>query len=237
MKRHCTGAVAMGTDFKDAGTRPGWEPKLGAGFGMVRAEPSLPAFAEMRGYWEALRKPDGLPLRADLDPRGLKNCLHQVLIAERVAPGLARMRLAGATFTDVMGMEVRGMPLSALFDPMARTPLEAVLNRVFAGREVATLLLEAERGLGRPALMAQLMLLPMVGDTGAVDLMLGCLLLRGTAGRTPRRFQILQARYDVIGAAPLSAPLMAPAPVEAAPVVRLQPRERVAGVPYLRVVK
>jgi hypothetical protein len=205
------------------------------GFGMAQAEPALPAFAEMRGYWEALRRPEGLPQRADLDPRGLRNCLHQALIAERVAPGLARMRLAGATFTDVMGMEVRGMPLSALFDPMARAGLEAVLNRVFAGHDMATLLLEAERGLGRPALTAQLMLLPMVGETGDVDLMLGCLVLRGTAGRTPRRFQILNVRYETIGAAPLAA--FEPGPAFAAPDVRLQPRERVADVPYLRVVK
>jgi hypothetical protein len=189
----------------------------------------------MRGYWEALRRPEGLPLRADLDPRGLKNCLHQALIAEKVAPGLARMRLAGAMFTDVMGMEVRGMPLSALFDPMARGPLEGVLNRIFAGKDVATLLLEAERGLGRPALTAQLMLLPMIGELGAVDLMLGCLVLRGTAGRTPRRFQILHVKYETIGAAPKAA--YDPAPSFAEPVVRLQPRERVSAVPYLRVVK
>jgi hypothetical protein len=215
----------METDMREIGPR--------TGFGMAQAEPGLPAFAEMRGYWEALRRPEGLPLRADLDPRGLKNCLHQTLIAERVAPGLARMRLAGAVFTDVMGMEVRGMPLSALFDPMARGPLEAVLNRVFAGAEVATLLLEAERGLGRPALTGQLMLLPMVGDLGEVDLMLGCLALRGTAGRTPRRFQILHARYETIGAAPKPAP--APA-APSATVLRLQPRERVADVPYLRLV-
>jgi hypothetical protein len=223
-KALCWGWV-MGTDIREVENR--------AGFGMAQAEPGLPAFAEMRGYWEALRRPDGLPLRADLDPRGLKNCLHQALIAERVAPGLARMRLAGATFTDVMGMEVRGMPLSALFDPMARAPLEAVLNRVFSGGELATLLLEAERGLGRPALTAQLMLLPMVGDTGEVDLMLGCLVLRGTAGRTPRRFQILHAKYETIGA----APKVAHEPVPLAELARLQPRERVADVPYLRLVK
>ncbi len=208
---------------------------------MAQAEPALAGFAEMRGYWEALRRPGGLPLRADLDPRGLKNCLHQALIAERVAPGLARMRLAGAIFTDVMGMEVRGMPLSALFDPMARDALETVLNRVFAGQEAAVLLLEAERGLGRPALTAQLMLLPMVGETGVVDLLLGCLVLRGTAGRTPRRFQILNVKYETIGAGP--KPAYDPVAVHAEAqlgdevIVRLQPRERVATAPYLRVVK
>ncbi len=105
-----------------------------------------------------------------------------------------------------------------------------VAGRVFAGKDVVTLLLEAERGLGRPALTAQLMLLPMVGDQGLVDLMLGCLVLRGAAGRTPRRFHILDATYERIGAAPRVAhePALTVVPVAHA--------ER-APVPYLRLVK
>ena len=197
---------------------------------------TLPAFAEMRGYWEALRSPQGLPRRADLDPRGLKNCLHQTLIAEQVAPGLARLRLAGATLTDVMGMEVRGMPLSALFDPMARAMLETALRRVFAGDVAVTLLLEAERGLGRPALTGQLMLLPMVGDLDTVDLALGCLVLRGIAGRTPRRFQIMHARYETVAQATL-APYQPMRSVADASGAVETPAEKRATMPYLRLVK
>ena len=224
----------MGIDLGDIGNKPGKESAR------IVLQP-IPAFAEIRGYWEALRKSDALPFRADLDPRGLKNCLHQTLIAEQVAPGLARLRLAGAVFTDVMGMEVRGMPVSALFDPMARPALETVISRVFAGNVTATLLLEAERGLGRPALTAQLLLLPMLGETAKVELMLGCLVLRGTAGRTPRRFQIQHAKYEAIGAAPLApyVPLRnfsdAPAAYEAPARKTFAHTE--TGVPYLRVVK
>lgn len=190
-------------------------------------------FAEMRGYWEALRNGDSLPKRADLDPRGLKHCLHQTMIAEKIAPGLARVRLAGAIYTDLMGMELRGMPLSALFDPMARKTLETALEEVFAGKTALTLLLEAERGLGRPALTAQFMLLPMVGELGMVDLVLGGMILRGTAGRTPRRFQILNIRREPIGAVPaVTRPFTFAAPnaayAEAAPL---------PNAPYLRVVK
>ncbi len=195
-----------------------------------RNDQPVACFAELRGYWEALRSGNRLPRRADLDPRGLKGCLHQTMIAEQIAPGLARLRLAGSVFTDIMGMEVRGMPLSALFDPMARAPLEAILREVFAGQTAATLLLEAERGLGRPALTAQLLLLPMLGEFGEVDLILGALALRGLAGRTPRRFSILHVRREA-----LSDPQpVAKTPVFAVPLTTMPPA---AAVPYLRLVK
>jgi hypothetical protein len=193
-------------------------------------------FAETRGYWEALRAGGQLPRRSDLDPRGLKYSLHQTLIAEQIAPGLARVRLAGAAFTDVMGMELRGMPLSALFDPMARTSLESVLAEVFSGEVAVTLLLEAARGLGRPALTAQLLLLPMVSDQGGVDLVLGSMVLRGTAGRAPRRFHILNVQRETLmteATVPETAKMFA----FAAPQVAYQTAMPVAKAPYLRVVK
>lgn len=196
----------------------------------------MAAFAEMRGYWEALRQGGTLPRRADLDPRGLKYCLHQTLIAEQIAPGLARVRLAGATFTDLMGMELRGMPLSALFDPMARHALEEVLAEVFSGKSAVTLLLEAERGLGRPALTGQMMLLPMLGDHDAVDLLLGGMFLRGTAGRTPRRFHILNVKREPLRQEP-AVPVLARAFAFAEPHSAYEHADPVAKAPWLRVVK
>ncbi|MFM2389380.1 MAG: hypothetical protein RLZZ437_935 [Pseudomonadota bacterium] len=201
---------------------------------------AIAPFAELRGYWEALRPSGGLPRRADLDPRGLKYCLHQTVIAEQIAPGLARVRLAGATFTDLMGMELRGMPLSALFDPMARAELETALTKVFTGKTAVTLRMEAERGLGRPALMGQMLLLPMRGETDAPDLLLGCLVLRGTAGRTPRRFHILRTTCEALDQ---TAPLVPPEVARRIPVFAEEtvpfrhPETRPSAVPYLRVVK
>jgi hypothetical protein len=189
-------------------------------------------FATLRGYWEALRIGQTLPHRAAIDPRGLGTCLHQVMIAEQIAPGLARLRLAGSVFTDVMGMEVRGMPLSALFEPMARAGLEAHLAEVFAGRTAVTLDLVAERGLGRPALTGQLLLLPLIGDEGVVDLAIGCLALHGVPGRTPRRFHVagVQRENLITGLAEQTPSAQIMAFAEAA--VRFQPKGS-----YLRVVK
>lgn len=153
--------------------------------------------ATLRAYWEALRDGPTLPRRAQIDPRGLATTLHQMMIAEEIAPGLARLRIAGTLYADTMGMDVRGMPLSALFDTMARPALERVLHDVFAGNTAATLLLKAERGLGRPALQGQLLLLPLADD-GPTRLMIGCLALQGQTGRTPRRFNILHVTRETL---------------------------------------
>jgi hypothetical protein len=166
--------------------------------GPGRRAVAVTALATLRAYWEALRDGPRLPQRAQIDPRGLATTLHQMMIAEEIAPGLARLRIAGTLYADTMGMDVRGMPMSALFDTMARPALERVLRDVFDGNTAATLLLETERGLGRPALQGQLLLLPLADD-GPTRLMIGCLALHGQTGRTPRRFAIRHVTREVLG--------------------------------------
>ena len=73
--------------------------------------------AEVRGYWEGLRKGSDLPRRDEIDPRGIVGALENTFLLERVAPGVARFRLAGMQLHDLMGMDVRGMPLTALIGP------------------------------------------------------------------------------------------------------------------------
>ena len=93
-----------------------------------------PQFAQMEGYWQALR-PDGgeLPRRADFDPRGIADLLEHTLLLERIAPGQVRIRLAGMAVCDLLGMDVRGMPLSALLVTAARPALGAHMERVLEG--------------------------------------------------------------------------------------------------------
>jgi hypothetical protein len=148
---------------------------------------------EVRAYWDALRDDQDLPRREQINPRGMAGALHQVFMVELVAPGVARFRLAGMEISDLMGMEVRGMPLSALFDPAARADLAALIEKVAMSRMIVELDLEAERSLGRPALRARLILLPLKGTDGEADLILGCLACDGQIGRAPRRFVISRA--------------------------------------------
>jgi hypothetical protein len=167
-----------------------------------------PEFAQLRAYWEGLRRGDGLPRRADIDPRGIAQLLETALLVERIAPGEARVRLAGMVLSDLLGMDLRGMPLSALILDPSRERFAAALERVFAGPAAGTFDFEAERGLGRPALSVALMLLPVAGQSGQTDRALGVMVLTGRIGRAPRRLALARSRID-----PLAEPVPAPAPV------------------------
>jgi hypothetical protein len=152
------------------------------------------ALAEVTAYWTALSdRAGGVPARAAVDPRGIAGALGATFLAERVAPGVARFRLAGTGVSAVMGMEVHGMPLLTLFTPDTRREAAEAFERVFASPATAILRLEAERGFARPALSGRLGLFPLTGRQGAVDMALGVLALDGPVGRAPRRFAVASA--------------------------------------------
>lgn len=146
--------------------------------------------AEVRAYWEGLRQGSDLPRRDEIDPRGIAGALENTFLLERVAPGIARFRLAGMQLHDLMGMDVRGMPLSSLIEPQGRNRLAEALDGVFAGPGVLEIWLEGERGIGRPTLEARMLVLPLLAASGEVGLAIGCLALNGALGRAPRRFAI-----------------------------------------------
>lgn len=181
-------------------------------FGKGRAAPvqGFGAIQSVRAYWEALRNGAALPRRDQIDPRGIADALEHVFLIERIAPGLARFRLAGMHVNEIMGVDVRGMPFSTVFDPAARTRISEALEPVFAGPAVLELWLEAERGIGKPALEARMIMLPLLGSTGEPGLALGCLASLGTIGRIPRRFAVSGMLREPLGK-PDPAPLAAPA--------------------------
>jgi hypothetical protein len=156
----------------------------------------------VRGYWEALRRGGAIALRADVDPRGMANCLEHVFLAERIAPGQARFRLAGMHFSDLMGMDMRGMPLSALFDPATRARVAQALEQMYADQSVLEIGVEAERGLGRKALAGRMLLLPVQGNAREPALVLGCFATHGTIGRAPRRFAMTGVMHESLRVTP-----------------------------------
>lgn len=173
-------------------------------FGKDRSQRGLGAATEpavlktVRAYWDGLRENGALPSRDMIDPRGLSSALEQVFLLERIAPGHARFRLAGNLFHDLMGMDVRGMPFSAPFEPAARQRLQSLLDEVFGGPQALHLTLEAERGIGRPALAARVLLLPLRRRPDEPLTALGILAQDGTIGRAPRRFHIATARLEAM---------------------------------------
>lgn len=192
-----------------------------------------PRLAQVEAYWTALCRDGRLPARARIDPRGIEAALEHAFIAERIAPGAMRLRVGGTHLSDLLGMEVRGMPFSALFLPAARQALSALVAALFDRPALCRLRLHGPAGTGQPALQAHALLLPLHGEGGAVNRALGCLIGEGPIGRRPRRFAI--TGHEILPAPPEMRPPAAPVPGLAAPVVPFRPAP--AGRPRLRLVQ
>ena len=170
------------------------------------------AAAMVEAYWQALRGTRLMPARSEVDPRRIEDALEHAFLLERIAPRHGRLRIAGRHLCDLAGTEVRGMPLSALFDATGRTALGEALEQVMDGPGLVTLDIAAPAGLGRAALEGRLLMFPLRSDLGDVSRVLGCLETTGAIGRPPRRLQVLATRVT-----PLVAEAGPPAPSEIAP--------------------
>ncbi|WP_287013773.1 PAS domain-containing protein [Actibacterium sp.] len=169
----------------------------------------FPLVNEVEAYWEGLRAGRVLPDRAEVDPRGLERALDHVFILERVAPGIVRFRVAGSHLAGLMGMEISGMPLSALFTAAARPALAAHVQRLFDGPQTLRLTLSGE---GAHGLYGTMLLLPLRSETGAIGRALGCLVTEGGGARAPCRLRIDAARVKPLPPLPgFVTPAPAPA--------------------------
>ncbi len=155
--------------------------------------------AELRAYWEGVRGHRLVPARSEIDPRGIERALEFSFVLERVAPGMGRFRLAGMHLNDLMGMEVRGMPLTAFFTASARKAVADASEAAFREPAIVEADLISEAGIGRPVLNARLMLLPLRSDLGDITRALGCLVAEGAVCRVPRRFEIESIRVQSLG--------------------------------------
>lgn len=170
-----------------------------------RAGPSLSPIRQAEAYWTALRaekSQGGVPFRSDIDPRGLENILEYSFILERIAPGIARFRLAGNHLNEVAGMEVRGMPLTSFFSLQSRAEISATLEHIFDTPAVAELRLSREKRFGRAAFEARMLLLPLKSDFGDVSRVLGVLVADGTLGKGTIRFDIEGSELRALSGAP-----------------------------------
>ncbi|MGC1505749.1 MAG: PAS domain-containing protein [Sulfitobacter sp.] len=211
------------------------------------------AIAQIEAYWEAIRGTRLIPKRSDIDPRGIEQALEYAFILERIAPGIARLRIAGSHLSDFMGMEVRGMPLTSFFTPAARPDVSELLEVVFQTPAISTLRLMSPASGTRPALEARMILLPLKSDLGDVSRVLGGFVSKGEMGPAPRRFEILTKEVLHISAGRQPAPATAPAskptqysptiPERRTPVGAAEDQRTYVGKsgkerpPYLRLVK
>ncbi|KRS14779.1 hypothetical protein XM53_00790 [Roseovarius atlanticus] len=205
----------------------------------ARVEADLQKFVS---YWSGMRRGGDVPLRTEIDPRGIESLLSNAFIAEKVAPGIARLRIAGTHLSDVMGMEVRGMPLSALIAPEDRGQLADALVDLFERPATLRLDLTAPGGIRRAAMAATLVVLPLRSDLGDISRALGCFVTSGPIGSTPRRFKVVACKVTPLdltdatatGFREEQARLAPPAPKarHERPAPLSHPSER----PYLRLV-
>jgi hypothetical protein len=169
---------------------------------LAQAEARYPAVALTLRHWDSLRAGRAMPTRGEIDPRALSRALEFLFIAEPVAPGVARMRLAGQHLSLLLGMEPRGMPLCALFTASARDELAAAIEQITRNAIRVLLPVRSESGLGRPALEGLLALMPLgQPTTGQPVRILGVLQTRGAIGRAPRKLG-LSGPVERLGASP-----------------------------------
>lgn len=161
---------------------------------LAQAEARHAPVARTLHHWDRLRGTRALPGRDEIDPSELADALEYLFIAEPVAPGVARLRLAGQHLSLLLGMEPRGMPLCALFDAPARDAIAQALDQTVRHGLRALMPLGASGGIGRPPLDGMMALMPMgpaAWESGNQPArLLGALHMRGTIGRAPRRLSL-----------------------------------------------
>jgi hypothetical protein len=127
-----------------------------------------PALRSVIGYWDSLRGMHLVPSRMALDPAQMRPHLQNAAILEAPRPGTVRVRLAGARINALMGMEVRGMPLRALFDLADRGRVTVAAEQALADPSVLIVdaIAPAPRyGLSHAReLRTQIAILPMVDN-------------------------------------------------------------------------
>ncbi|MFK7755161.1 MAG: PAS domain-containing protein [Sedimentitalea sp.] len=214
---------------------------------------NLSPLRQAEAYWSALRNGEDMPRRSQIDPRGLQNILEYTFILERVAPSIARFRLAGAHICAITGFEVRGMPITACFTPSGRNQFSAILKDMFDQPNIAEITLIGQPYGQKSTLEARMILLPMRNDQGDVNRALGVVVAQGPrmARNVPCRFDVQSATQRPVSRGPLQQikpPEVVPTPAK--PVLAPPPPPESAkletpyalasipkSVPYLRLVK
>lgn len=148
------------------------------------------ALQEMKSYWSKLPRFSGVPKRSDVDPSAMGTLLEDSFILERVAPGVARVRVAGQNVAKLIGVEPRGLPITSFFLPKARSAISGHIEVAFNGPNIVELSLEAPKGRGQPKLDGKMLLLPLRDDQGDVTRVIGVFVMSGRRGVGTRRFEL-----------------------------------------------
>lgn len=123
-------------------------------------------------YWRARRGGRAAPRRVDIDVADFPALAPQVFIAELLAGGDVRFRLAGEAVAALAGRPLRGESLLALWIPEHRGRVSRLLAGALGRAEPLVVLgagEDADGGQGR----VELLCAPLIGPLGALDRFLG----------------------------------------------------------------
>ena len=148
-------------------------------------------FATLDAHWSDLADGRIMPHRDEVDPRVLEPVLESIFLLEKIAPGHARFRIAGQGLCNLLDMDLRGMPFSALFTPAARDAVQEGLSTLFDEPARCELVLQGQRRGMRGRMAGQILLLPLRDRAGEVTRAIGCLSSSGPEVPAPQRFDLV----------------------------------------------
>ncbi len=151
------------------------------------------ALDRMEDYWNSLRQGQTVPYRSDVDPRAVHQMLRNAFILQRLAPGLAKLRVSCSTLTDLQGIDMRGMPIRTIISEESREEFRDILDQVFTAPAVARLELTTSRGFRMTGKRASVLLMPLRSDSGAIDRVLGAISVVGAGRKGPTRFDLTES--------------------------------------------
>ena len=145
---------------------------------------------EIERYWQQLRGSFLLPQSGNLKAEDLKPYLSNIFIADKIAPGLVQIKTAGTGISARLGMDLRGMPLSALFRAQARGSLASAVHATLDTPEVTRLTLHAATNPLMPAIAAKMLLLPLLDNQPEPNRIFGVLTCSCSRTNDRPRFEI-----------------------------------------------
>ena len=156
----------------------------------TRRQAAATIAGQLERYWASLGRDNGLPRRDLIDASEIGAALPRTFVAEMVAPGLCRFRVAGRAIAGFAGMEPRGLPLSSLFSANSREMLQTYVSHCTQSPAVVSLPICYKNGLFQGRSFGTLILLPLIDHDGHVTRILGGFDITESTGVKPAVFDI-----------------------------------------------
>ena len=151
----------------------------------------------LEALWDAARRTNPIPRRSDIDAVSLGKEIGQTFMLERTGPQQTRLRVAGLWLADAMGMEARGMPMTALFVPRQRPEIADRIETVFAGPSKLRMSVRSGEMIGT------ILILPLLCPSGRPTRALGCIHMKALTALRQTPLEMRSCRPTEIDQPPL----------------------------------